>query len=199
MSDEKWGPGPEAEWSDCGSVVVNNHRHRLVHGQHPHSRRDNSLYVIMDGEPVGFEGHRPLIDVHFRSTNYLKESGLSGDEVRKSVTCQILSDREVIYEFGCRQIEYAMTKAQYLLTELSEHSSGWLMKEQRHLLVGRKIYYDRHPAVVERLIIDQGCLIIATDDGKPFPPPIYAVDDDDDRENTLKVDVLSDKIWWHRK
>jgi hypothetical protein len=41
--------------------------------------------------------------------------------------------------------------------------------------------------------------MITTEDGKPFPPPVYAEDaSDDEREPTIKDEVLSPHIWWHR-
>jgi hypothetical protein len=203
MSDE-WGAGPPDKWSDHGSVMIGRRRYPLIWGEHPHSRSDNNHYVkIRDGgddEPIGFSGHRILIDVHLTSSNYLKSSGLSGDEVRKGGTGQIIADGEVVFEFFFRDIHYALRKADQLITELSEHSSGWLLQDQREALIGRAVFYRDIPAVITDLVTDQGCVMLQTADGKPFPPPVWSDDEDYyEGENRVKVEVTDPHIWWHRK
>jgi hypothetical protein len=114
-----------------------------------------------------------------------------------------LADREPVYSFGFRELPYALTKANMLLIELREHSSNILIKEERTRLVGRKIYYDRTPAIITRFMGDQGSIMITAEKGRVFPQPIYVEDDDerDDDHNSqlVKEDLLSAKIWWHRK
>jgi len=203
MSDDKWGAGSPDKWSDHGSVMIGPRRYPLIYGEHPHSRSDNRHYVKMregDREPVGFNGHRILIDVRLTSSNYLKSSGLSGDEVREGGSGQILADGEVVFEFFFRDIHYALRKADQLITELSEHSSGWLVKDQREALIGRAIYYREIPAVITHLVTDQGCVMIMTANGEPFPPPVWRDDEDHyEGENEIKVEVTDPNIWWFRK
>lgn len=196
MSD--WGAGDKAKWSDHGTVRVGATRYPLIYGEHPHSRQDNQHYALMGNEPVGFDGHRVLIDVRLKSENYLKESGLSGDEVRKGGSCVISADDEVVFEFFFRDPRGALLQAHHLIGELGEAAGGdWLVKERRDKLVGRKVFYREHPAIVERLIVDQGCLILKTEDGKPFPKPVWR-DSDDDMEDSVKVEVTDPHIWWFR-
>ena len=185
MSNDEWGAGDRANWSSHGLVKVGAKTYPLIYGEHPHSRRDNQHYVEMGGKAVGFDGHRVCIGVQIESDNYLKSSYLSGDEVRKSVSCKLLADGVVVFEFSCRDVQYALLKAHALITELSEHSSGWLNSQERERLVGRKVFYREHPGVVTRLVMDQGCVIIETEDGKPFPPPIWRDADDDEGEPDL--------------
>lgn len=199
MSDQ-WGAGDRTKWSDHGSVQIGNQRHPLIYGEHPHSRRDNQHYALMHDEPVGFDGHRVLIDVRLTSSNYLKESELSGDQVRKGGSGEILADGEVVYEFFFRDVQGALIRAHGLIGQLGEAAGGdWLLKERRENLIGRKLYYREHPAVIERLIVDQGCLILRTEDGKPFPAPVWRdARWDDDGEPTVKVEVTDPNIWWWR-
>lgn len=199
MSDDKWGAGDRKEWSSHGTVQIGPRRYPLIYGEHPHSRSDNRHYVEMHGEAVGFDGHRILIGVNLTPSNYLKESELSGDEVRKGGTGQILADGTVVFEFFFRDTMWALMRAHSLIGQLSEGSCDWLIKERRDALLGRALYYREVPAVVESLIVDQGCLILRTADGKPFPPPVYSEGDhDDDREPTVKVEVIDPHIWWWR-
>jgi hypothetical protein len=197
---EQWGAGDRAQWSNHGLVTIGKKRYPLIYGEHPHSRNDNRHYVEMDGaEPTGFDGHRILIGVNLQSENYLKESELSGNEVRKGGNGQILADGEVVYEFFFRDIGYALRKAQQVIDQLSDGTCDWLIKERRDALIGRKLFYREHPAVVERLIVGQGCLILRTEDGKPFPPPVWRdANEDEDGEPTVKVEVTDPHIWWWR-
>lgn len=202
MQDDMWGAGDRTKWSDHGTVMVGKNRYPLIYGEHPHSRQDNRHYVDFGrAEPVGFDGHRILIDVQIESRNYLKDSHYSGDEIRKGGTGKILADGEVVFEFFFRDPLWALQKAARLIGELSEHSSNWMVKAERERLIGRKIFYDRTPAIIARLIEDQGCMIIQPDGVTRFPPPIYAESEDDDYEDSdsLKIEVLDPKIWWFRK
>jgi hypothetical protein len=61
--------------------------------------------------------------------------------------------------------------------------------EQPELIKSRKV----------QLMTDQGAIIISTEDGRPFQPTIYAKDDGDDAESSIKDDVLSPHIWWFRE
>jgi len=202
MSDDQWGPGDPKKWRNHGSVVVGNRRYPLIYGEHPHSRSDNRHYAdVGHGDPVGFDGNRILVSVILESSNYLKSSGMSGDEVRKGGSGKIVADGEVVFEFFFRDIHYALRNADHIITELMEHSSGWMSKDERDRLVGRPIYYREIPAIIEHVITNQGCLMIRTADGAPFPPPIYhdpKEDGDDERESTVKVEVIDPHIWWFR-
>jgi hypothetical protein len=200
MSDDTWGAGDPAKWSDHGTVLVGDCEYPLIYGEHPHSRSDNRHYVkLSDKEPVGFAGHRPLISVTLESRNYLKSSHYSGDEIRKGGSGKIISDGEVVWEFFFRDVQWGLLEAHRLISQLSEHSSFWLMKRERDGLVGRAIYYREIPAVIHRTIVDQGCVMIGTADGQPFPPAVYENEEDDEKEAVIKDSVLSPHIWWHRE
>jgi len=198
MSDQ-WGAGDPAKWRDVGMIGLGKRQHRLVFGEHPHSRSDNTFYAIVDDQPVEFDGHRALIDVRITSRNYLKESHFSGDEIRKGGSGEILADGEVIHSFFFRDPQEALLRAHSLIGRLHEAAGGdWIDKKRREALVNRKIYYREVPAIVSRLIVDQGCLILETESGKPFPEPIWREKGDEEYESTVKVDVLDPHIWWWR-
>lgn len=197
--NDKWGAGDPAKWSDHGSVFLGNEEYPLIYGEHPHSRQDNHHYAVLSGGPMEFDGHRIQIDVHLESRNYLKESHYSGDEIRKGGSGKIIADGVQVFEFFFRDVQSALLRAHRLIGELGEHSSSWLMKREREKLVGRQIFYRECPAVIDRLLEAQGCLIIKTDDGKPFPPPVWRESDDDESEPTVKVEVTDPSIWWFRK
>ena len=198
MHEEGWGAGERTKWSGHGTVSVSGADYPLIYGENPHSRSDNRHYALMGGEPVGFDGHRILIGLAFESRNYLKTSHLSGSEVRKAGTCRITADGEQVFEFFYRDVPWALLRAHHLIGELTGSPSGWMVKEERDRLVGRPVFYREVPAVVRRLITDQGCLMLETADGQPFPEPVYD-GGGPGCDNTVKVEVLSPNIWWFRR
>ena len=173
----------------------------LLHGEHPHSRSDNSFYARDQwGSIHAFDGHRILIDVVIRSNNYMKESELSGDQIRKGGNGQIIADGVVVFAYFFRDPLRALLHAHQLIGQLSGHESGWLVKSEREKLVGRKIWYERTPAVITSLIEDQGCIIIKPDGVASFPRPVWADDDycHDEYRDSVKIEVTSPGIWWWR-
>lgn len=203
MENDKWGVGDRANSEAFDTILLGEDKDRpldLIFGQYPHSRSDNNQYArTVDGEIFEFDGHRRLIDIQIKSYNYLKESYYSGDEIRKGVNIAIFSDGHQVYEEFSRNPEYALLQAHRIISQLMEHSSGWLSKSERDKLTGRKIYYREYPAIIQSLVTEQGCLIIAAEDGKAFPTPVYYNRDNfDEYETTMKVEVISPHIWWWR-
>jgi hypothetical protein len=199
MADDQWGAGNPDKWSDHGEVMMHGRRLRLIYGEHPHSRSDNHHYALMDGKPMEFDGHRILISVSIESENYLKESELSGNQIRKGGTGRIFADGLQVFEFFFRDPQWALLHAHHLIGELREHSSGWMIAKERAKLKGRKVFYREHPAIIQSLIVDQGCLIL-TADGEKFPKPAYADDENAyEPEREVKIEVNSPHIWWWRK
>ena len=208
MADE-WGIGDPAKARSLGSTTIGEERERpleLLWGEHPHSRSDNNLYARDSyGTIFEFDGHRVLIDVTLRSYNYLKESYLSGDEIRRGGRCVLSADREPVFAFFFRDVSWALRHADHLIGVLGEHASGVMNKRERDSLRGRKIYWDRTPAVIERFLAEDGDLVIKAEPGHQFQPSIWAIEggeaddwNDGDR-TTVKDSLLSEKIWWHRE
>lgn len=204
-TESKWGVGDKADTTAFDTTTVGGRIVELIFGEYPHSRRDNNTYARdpISGVIHEFDGHRRLIDVRIESSNYLKSSSLSGDEIRKAVTGRIICDGTQVYEFFHRDPASALLKAHHLLGVLSEHESGWLSADERMRLVGRKIYYHDVPSTITRLIEDQGCLMIAIEPGAQ--PVIRGKDAEDVWEDwrtgdhyEVKDDVLSPHIWWWR-
>lgn len=198
----KWGAGDPSKWADHGTVLLGKGRkpHKLIYGEHPHSTSDNKHYAILDdmNEPIGFSGHRPLIDINIKSENYLKESDLSGDEIRKGGLCTISFDGTQCYEFFFREVSWALLHANSLIPKILEAPlhNYWDPGEEKRI-IGRKIYYREIPSVIFSLIRAQGCIMVHREDGLPYPPPIYELGAD--REQSVKLDILEDKnIWWWR-
>jgi hypothetical protein len=199
MSDQ-WGVGDQADAKAFDTVPEG----ELIFGQYPHSRQDNNIYLRRpSGDIVPFDGHRRLIDIDIKSSNYEKESEWSGDEIRKSVTGTVTVDGvQLVEEFGRDPINM-MRRLERVIETYSEHESRWFDKKAREAMVGRKIYYHDQPATIKRLIESQGAIIIEC--GAGFKPPTRDEEDEGDWEDwkvdghyEVKDDVLSPHIWWWR-
>ncbi len=206
QTTERWGVGDQADSRAFDTTTVGDSIVELIHGEHPHSRRDNNTYARdpITGTVHEFDGHRRLIDIRIESSNYLKSSSLSGDEIRKSVGV-IISDGTQVYEFHHRTPEDVLLMAHRLLVVLQEHESGWLSADERMRLPGRKIYYHEMPATIQYVIEEQGCVMIsiARDamNSRVRGREIAELWEDwldSDGDCVVKDDVLSPHIWWWR-
>lgn len=183
----------------------------LFHGKHPHSRRDNSTYAKAEGwsEPEGFNGHDVLVDIIVRSANYLKTSHLSGDEIRRSASAEILFNGRCVYAIGGRDPAEVAIRAATKIPLLREHTADLYEGEGDKFpkIDGRKIYYRDVPAVIERYIPDQGALIVRPETGYVFPAPAWVKAEkpadrdpleEEERRTFDKPDLFSPSIWWWR-
>lgn len=171
----------------------------LLHGEHPHTRRDESVYArFPDGQIEGFDGHRFLCEIHLRDFNYLKTSDLSGNEVRRGGSCKILINNLVVFTFFYREIEEALIRARDVVFRLQEHPARpWTVDK----VVGRKVYWRETPATIEKF--DEGRLFIRNESGLPFPANPWEKEeilggDAIDLSETIITDFLDPHIWWFR-
>ena len=202
--NEQWGVGDQADAKAFDTVPEG----ELIFGQFPHSRRDNNIYLRRpNGTVVAFDGHRRLIDVDIKSSNYEKDSEWSGDEIRKQVVGSISVDGVKLVEIFGREVQQVMKQVDRAIDEYSEHPSEWFNKNARERLPGRRIWYYNQPATIKYIIESQNAIIIET--GPNFTPPIRKDDDEldeiDDWEDwkvdghyEVKDEVLSPHIWWWR-
>lgn len=205
VMSEQWGVGDRADAKAFDTIAEG----ELIFGEFPHSRRDNDIYLRRpNGDIVPFDGHRRLIDVEIKSSNYYKDSEYSGDEIRKSVTASIIVDGVKLVEIFGREVQDVIKRVDRAIDEYSEHESQWFSKTAREQLPGRQIYYYNQPAIIKSIIEDQNAIIIET--GPDFVAPIRRDDDEDDDFDSwedwkvnghyeVKDDVLSPHIWWWRK
>lgn len=208
QTTERWGVGDKADSRSFDTTTVGDSIVELIHGEHPHSRQDNTTYARdpQSGVIHEFDGHRRLIDVRIESSNYPKSSSLSGDEIRKAVNGTIWSDGTQVYEFFHRDPQAACLRAHHLVGVLSEHESGWLSTDERMRLRGRWIYYHEMPATITDLIEEQGVVMIrieADDARGVLVRGKELAEQWEDWQNAdgsyvVKDDVLSPHIWWWR-
>ena len=151
------------------------------------------------GRVEDFDGHRIQTDVRIQTYNYMKESELSGSEIRRGGTVTICLNNFQVYEFFFRQPEDALLRARNILFELYEHPVQAWRSDERERWVGKPVFYRDHPCHIKYFIWDQGCVLLETDDGKSFPSPAWDDERWSETSSTLKDDILSPHIWWWRK
>jgi hypothetical protein len=207
MSEQKqcWGVGDQGDSKAFGTTVVDDVDVELIHGQFPHSRSDHSIYARWpNGDVEAFDGHRLLHEIKFVDRNYLKQSGLSGNEVRKGGECQILINGRICDTFFYRDVYEALINARHRLQKIHDFPIHLWDDDDVRRLVGRKVYYRDFPAIITRFIDDQACVILSPDhpDRAVFPPVPHEIEDgecDWGERQTVKEDIYSPNIWWWRE
>ena len=194
---ERWGPGDREAWKylDQEGQFQDGTPFRLFFGEHPHSRSDKTLYADLgdDAEPVAFDGHRVRTKIVIEEANYLKVSGVSGSEIRKQCWADIVMNDRLVYRYqGPRNATDVLLKAREVLLELFELPVQ-LWQPDFDGLVGRKIFYRNHPAVVDDYWPDQGCVYVRSEEGL-FPAAPW----DPEPIGAVKDEILSPHIWWFR-
>jgi len=196
-----WGVGKEVNSKAWMDVKISGQDYELIHGEFPHSRQDNTIYARSKENPeriYGFDGHRLPFKIVIEESNYLKSSGLSGDEIRKACSGKLFLNDIQVYECGGRTYERAFKNIDSFIDSMEEKWS-WYPKEINEY-VGKLIKYEGQIFRIKSFVVSQACMILETPDGKERKPFYYEISDfeqnDFDGSDTLKVSINSDKIWW---
>ena len=201
---------------------------RVVMAKPDELNRDHShwWWADMSGEPFAdggphwavFRGHRVQVDIGLRTSNRREVNDWKGrDEIRAEGVWTISLNRQQVYEgsfgddvfYALRKIE---TKLRALLDEYSvglDHSDPRPYAEQ---LQGRRVYYDKTPAVVSSTVLDQGCVILRPVGVPVFPRSVYELDAapdgtghdeqdlyDEGENRQVKVEIDSPLLHWERR
>lgn len=209
---ECWGPGkldprpfdhvPLAQGIPAVSgYVVHGPGLPLHHGEHPHSRQDNTQYMTIGVRVVGFDGHRILHRISFEDFNYLSD-GLSGDRVRASGLCTIyvragkLGGRRVA-AFSYKDVQEALIRAHQLLPRVWEgglewwRAETWRNDENECAIKGRAVSWKGAPGVVTRLIDQQACVMVKLQKAVATNHSWHP------RGDEVKLDLLDPDLNWH--
>lgn len=180
----------------------------LVMDELPHSTSDNNIFARFKGGKVeAFDGHRVRAKIEVEEYNYLKESGLSGNEVREGCEVKLYLDDHMVYGFFHRNAADALLMARQKLGAIKEVISRLLIKsgdDPVKALAGRKVYYRDTPATIKHYFPEQGAAVFEAEEGHKFPLPAHMKEDnvpsvpERESETSVKDDILSEHIWWWR-
>lgn len=96
-------------------------------------------------EPWSRSLNRRLWDISFKEYNTSKEKW-GATQFSHSLQCEMRCNNKLVYSFGTFDLPFAMAKAQYLITKMSEHSYNFFEPEKEN---GRKIWWYGLPATVK--------------------------------------------------
>jgi len=197
--EEQWGVGNAKEKKAFDTVKMGDETLELIFGDHPHLRQDNTVYArTEEGGIYGFDGHRLPIKIEIEEENYLKSSGLSGDQVRKKCSIKVFCDGIQILDETHRSYEHGYRIAHQFIIDMEMHWSWFPKKVDEE--IGKIVGYREQLCKIKRVIIEQACLILETLDGKPFKKFLWEDEDDcEEKESTVKVEITSPHITWYPK
>jgi hypothetical protein len=147
------------------------------------------------------------VETGLKTTNEHNVNAWKGrDEIRGYTEWWIKINGEQVYEGRSgTDVGYALRSMERALSELKAHDAiNWGTEETAaEQLMGRRIWYERTPAVIFSVsVLDQGCVMIKPDGAETFPPPVSRkadeVDDDPYERGEYKVDILRSPIYWWR-
>lgn len=152
---------------------------------------------------IDIGSNRTCWDISLRTENRSKYKWNS-TRITGNGWVDIKCNQRVVYSFPFRDIEYGLARVTVLITEMMEHSFNFCDPESE---LGRKIWYHEQPAIIERLILSQGAIIVKFDGlnelgGFNLRKPWETQEDRDADEwhgqSEVKTNILDPKIWWHR-
>ncbi len=145
--------------------------------------------------------NRPCWEINVKQDNYIKYK-YEENNIYSTCSIEMKCNGQIVYEFGCNDINYGMSKAQYKMIEMMEHPFNFMNPEEE---IGRRIWYKGQAGVIERLLLDQGCIIIGYrgagagfDLSNPWDTNSSGADEWLG-EKSVKDDVFSGSIYWFRE
>lgn len=153
-----------------------------------------------------FCGHQVQIDITFHTVNRREVNDWKGlDEIRAEGTWTLALARQQCWEGWLRNDPLDQLLDIHRIASLMLHHSAIDWRSQKpaaEQLAGRRIYYDRTPAVVSSTcVLDQGCVMLRPVGVDYFPPSAHAMDGEDDdpyERGEIKVELLCERVWWWR-
>lgn len=95
---------------------------------------------------------------------------------------------------------YGIDKARVMIEDYNEHPLELNTIDFDKKMVGRKIWWRSQPAIIERFVWGQGCIIIVPDGFDKFETPAEFRGDCcfEDENDSIKAHILDKHIWWFR-
>lgn len=199
MENEKWGIGSKKDAEAFAKVMVGTRSFDLIHGEYPHSRQDNTTYARNGDFITGFSGHRMPFKIEIEEYNYVKDSFVSGDEIRKGCLGKLFVNGVQIFECGHRNYERTYMGIQRFIDDM-EMNWSWYpqnIEEKINHVVG----YREQLFKIKRFVVGQGCMILETIDGKSRKSFLWEDEEDfdEDEPTSLKVEITSPHLDWYPK
>jgi len=196
--EKNWGVGNKKDNDSFDIIKVGNEDVELIFGEHPHSRQDNNIYArYKDGKIKGFSGHRKLFKIEIEEYNYLKQSELSGDEIRKGGCVKLYCNGICCFEEFVRSYERGYEIVNRFIDDMEMNWNWYPNKLQKQ--IGKIIGYHEQLFKIRSFIVSQGCMMLETLDGTPRKKFLWEDNDDYDvdKNEDIKVSITGKDITWH--
>ena len=154
-----------------------------------------------------FMGHQVQVDIEFHTANRREVNAWKGrDEIRAEGTWTLALARQRCWESYLRQnpLDQLLEIHRIATRMLGHEAIDWRREVSAvEQLEGRRVYYDRTPAVVSSAcVLEQGCVMLRPVGLDCFPPSAHSLDreDEDDpfERDEIKVELLCERVWWWR-
>lgn len=167
---------------------------------------ENNLWAYPRNEEPSYENlvefssqDTTLWGIEYRPYHYLK-SKWGECELRQGSHLLITRNGRIFEEMSSSGINYGIDKARVRIEDYKEHALDLNTIDFDKKMVGRKIWWRSQPAIIERFIWGQACVIINPDGINRFETPAEFKDDDmmEDDDDFIKTHILDKHIWWFR-
>lgn len=166
----------------------------------------NDYYCFPADEKPSYENLMPWWSdepvrwgIRVDSNNYVHHHWDDSEVDHNYITTITRNDRD-FYTIHSRDMSYGIAKAQVFITEVREDVVEVAKRDFDKDLVGRKIWYNGMPAVIDRYIWgDHSIWIVADNERHRFEFPDYMKDDYgywEEYQDGMSVSCLSPKIEW---
>jgi len=156
---------------------------------------------------IEFSGHVVQWGIEYIPSNYTKYKW-GKSEVKKSGKTIIKRNGKIFYSIGSREHEYGLAKAQVALVQIQEHPICFHDQDYMKELIGRKIWLNDQPALIERANVceEDGIYIWVVPDKSKIEKFIFPRWENTEEEswigeyeNGTKCDILESNIDWFRE
>lgn len=154
-----------------------------------------------------FDGHHVQVDIELHTANRREVNAWKGrDEIRAEGTWTLALARQQCWEGYLRRdpLDQLIDIRSIAMRMLNHDAIDWRSEvTAADQLMGRRVYYDRTPAVVSSVsVLDQGCVMLKPVGFDVFPPSVHGLDHDDEDDpferGEVKVELLYERVWWWR-
>lgn len=109
-----------------------------------------------------FAGNPCNWGIEIKENNYHKFK-YNEHEILCNVKICITRNKNVFYSFNANNFDYGLVKARKLLFEINEHPIYFNEIDYQNQIIGRKIYFEKMPCIIESYTIGSDSIIIKPD------------------------------------
>lgn len=175
-------------------TIINWNKHELKYSETPFSVRENNHYVELWNEKVWFDWHYNPISIDIKESNYIKESELSWNEIRKQCIWKLSINGIQIYECFARWYSNCYKRIERCIEKLEIFDIDEFISWK---CIWRKVWYKEQIFIIDSTIVQQWCLMLKHESWKR-KPFLYEYDDiveDFELEELVKVEFY--EVDWY--